>query len=62
MFFLIEENLPIMPAAARDFSSLTEPARPADDPDVGSLTEAGSMYAWGKIPHLPFELVPDQHQ
>lgn len=51
-------NLP-MRDVERFFSSVILMARLSP---VGSSNVLVSMKAWGKMPHLPFGFLPDQHQ
>lgn len=57
--FRVENLVSIEPD--RLFSPLRMLARSEFAADM-SCTVARSIKAWGKIPHLPLEFVPDQHQ
>lgn len=46
---------------ARFFSLLRRLARSEPVADMSWIVVT-SMNAWGKMPHLPLEFVPDQHQ
>jgi len=53
------DSLDRMPVEAfRSWLRMLTPSLPAPL----SRREPGSMCDWGKMPHLPLELVPDQHQ
>jgi hypothetical protein len=56
---LRDENMPRMPPG---FFSLLTTLIPSDGVLAASCIVLMSMKACGKTPHLPLELVPDQHQ